>query len=260
VAFVGGITSSTTWTRRGGPARYDYAVKIEGPWSRGAGGRGAAVEPDRAGEARAPLRVSHPVPPHAAHAAASAGARVRDKPPPPPHIEEAYLEAIGAAQQEIIIASAYFFPAGAFRTRAGPLRRAGRCRGAAAPGRVEYVLLHYASHPSTARCSRRGVEIYEYHKSLSAPQGRVIDGHCDGGLVQHRSLQPDARARAERGDRGPPLRRRAARQAPRRHGAGRARGGEDALVREPLWRRIPNWIAYGRARFTMGMFGFGGRF
>jgi len=29
---------------------------------------------------------------------------------------------------------------------------------------------------------------------------------------------------------------------------------------QPLWRRIPNWVAYGLARFTIGMFGLGGRF
>src|SRR6266849_628457 len=49
-------------------------------------------------------------------------------------------------------------------------------------------------------------------------------------LRHHRSVQPAARARGERGGRGPPLRRRAARAAPRRHRAGRARGGEDPLV------------------------------
>jgi hypothetical protein len=30
--------------------------------------------------------------------------------------------------------------------------------------------------------------------------------------------------------------------------------------RMPLWRRIPIWIAYGLTRFTIGMFGLGGRF
>jgi len=30
--------------------------------------------------------------------------------------------------------------------------------------------------------------------------------------------------------------------------------------RQPLWKRIPNWIGYGLARFAIGMFGFGGRF
>src|SRR5258708_36285964 len=28
--------------------------------------------------------------------------------------------------------------------------------------------------------------------------------------------------------------------------------------RQPLWKRIPNWIAYGLTRFTMGLFGFRG--
>jgi cardiolipin synthase len=30
--------------------------------------------------------------------------------------------------------------------------------------------------------------------------------------------------------------------------------------RQPLWRRIPYWIAYGLARLAIGAFGTGGRF
>src|SRR6266853_1412200 len=30
--------------------------------------------------------------------------------------------------------------------------------------------------------------------------------------------------------------------------------------RQPLWKRVPNWIGYGVARFAIGMFGVGGRF
>src|SRR5204862_222723 len=61
-------------------------------------------------------RVSHPVPPHVERAGSQRAAlAVRDNLRHRRDIEEAYLAAIASAQEEIVIASAYFFPGRRFR-------------------------------------------------------------------------------------------------------------------------------------------------
>src|SRR6266705_3358641 len=180
VAFVGGINIIDDMdTPRQVPPRYDYAVKIEGPllgpiqdsavrlWN-----RIAMVRLEHA------WRVSHPVPPHVARAGSQRAAlAVRDNLRHRRDIEEAYLAAIAAAQEEIVIASAYFFPGRRFR-RALVGAAARRVRVVLLlQGRVEYVLLHYASHALYGPLLEAGVEIYEYHRSFKHAKVAVMDGH-----------------------------------------------------------------------------------
>src|SRR6266705_5442730 len=180
VAFVGGINIIDDMdTPRQKPPRYDYAVKIEGPllgpiqdsavrlWNRIALARLAHG-----------WRVSRPVPPHVARAGSQRAALVvRDNLRHRRDIEEAYLASIASAQEEIIIASAYFFPGRRFR-RALVGAAARRVRVVVLlQGRVEYVLLHYASHALYGPLLEAGVEIYEYHRSFKHAKVAVMDGH-----------------------------------------------------------------------------------
>src|SRR5260370_96312 len=114
----------------------------------------------------------------ARRAAAGRAARVvRDNLGHRRDIEEAYLAAIGSAREEIIIASAYFFPGRRFR-RALIGAAARRVRVVLLlQGRVEYVLLHYASHALYGTLLEAGIEIYEYQKSFMHAKVAVIDGH-----------------------------------------------------------------------------------
>src|SRR5260221_6354205 len=121
------------------------------------------------------FRVSHRVPAHAAstgsqRAALAVGDSLRHR----RDIEEAYLAAIGSAQQEIIIASAYFFPGRRFRRAL--VRAAARDVRVVLllQGRVEYVLLHYASHALYGPLLEAGVEVYEYHKRLMHAKGAAL--------------------------------------------------------------------------------------
>src|SRR2546430_1965932 len=92
-------------------------------------------------------------------------------------IEEAYLAAIGSAQEEIIIASAYFFPGRRFRRAlTGAAARSVRVV-LLLQGRVEYVLLHYASHALYGRLLEAGGEIYEHQKSLMHAKVAGVDRH-----------------------------------------------------------------------------------
>jgi cardiolipin synthase len=70
-------------------------------------------------------------------------------------IEEAYLQAIGAANEEIILAAAYFFPGVRFRHALVDAAARGVRVMLLLQARVEYVLLHYASRARYGALRRR---------------------------------------------------------------------------------------------------------
>ena len=264
VAFVGGINIIDDMdTPRQRPPRYDYAVKIEGPlvgpvqeeaerlWNRIALAR---LERD--------WRVRRsPAPEVARKGSQRAALVVRDNLRHRRDIEEAYLAAIESAGQEIVIASAYFFPGTRFR-RALVRAAARRVRVVLLLlGRVEYVLLHYASRALYGTLLEAGVEIYEYHKSFMHAKVAVIDGRW--ATVGSSNIDPFSLLLAREANVVVEDRRFAARL----RGLLRADIEQGARVvaktswfRQPLWRRVRIWIGYGLARVTIGVFGFGGRF
>jgi len=264
VAFVGGINIIDDMdTPRQVPPRYDYAVKIEGPLL--APVREAAVRLwNRIAMARLKhaWRVSHPVPPHVTRAGSQRAALVvRDNLRHRRDIEDAYLAAIGSAHEEIIIASAYFFPGRRFR-RALTGAAARRVRVVLLlQGRVEYVLLHYASHALYGPLLEAGVEIYEYHRSFMHAKVAVVDGHwatVGSSNIDPFSLMLAREANVVAEDRRFAAELRAKLRADIEQGARVV--AKTRWFRQPLSRRIPMWIGYGLARFAIGMFGSGGRF
>jgi len=91
-------------------------------------------------------------------------------------IERAYLRAIAGAQQEIIIASAYFLPGRVFRRALVQATRRGVRVVLLLQGRVEYRLQHYATHALYDRLLAAGIEIYEYQASYLHAKVAVVDG------------------------------------------------------------------------------------
>src|SRR6266571_373902 len=203
-----------------------------------------------------------PVPPRVERAGSQRAAlAVRDNLRHRRDIEEAYLAAIASAQEEIIIASAYFFPGRRFR-RALVGAAARRVRVVVLlQGRVEYVLLHYASHALYGPLLEAGVEIYEYHKSFMHAKVAVVDGHwatVGSSNIDPFSLMLAREANAVVEDRRFGAELRAKLRADIEHGARVV--ARTRWFRQPLRRRIPMWIGYGLARLAIGVFGFGGRF
>ncbi len=90
-------------------------------------------------------------------------------------IEHAYLEAINQAQDEIIIANAYFLPG---RTFSNALKNAAR-RGVHVElllqGRIEYRLQYHATQALYENLLKAGVTIYEYNRSYLHAKVAVID-------------------------------------------------------------------------------------
>src|SRR6185436_16212662 len=77
---------------------------------------------------------------------------------------------------EVMIANAYFLPGNRFRRA---LREA-RARGVRVvlllQGRVEYLLVHYATHALYRQLLDAGVEIHEYQSSFLHAKVAVVDG------------------------------------------------------------------------------------
>jgi len=179
IAFVGGVNIIADNTTRDLPPRFDYAVAVEGPlvdvirlsaqrlWSavswrhfrkKTVNNGALPTSTFTGGDMRATLLL-------------------RDNFHHRRDIEAAYLQAIGQAESEIILAHAYFLPGLDFRHE---LMRAAE-RGVRVilllQGKVEYPLEHYASRALYGNLLDAGIEIYEYRKSFLHAKVAVIDGH-----------------------------------------------------------------------------------
>ncbi|MDH4285119.1 MAG: cardiolipin synthase ClsB, partial [Gallionellaceae bacterium] len=91
-------------------------------------------------------------------------------------IEQAYVEAIGGAQHEIIIANAYFLPGRVFRRTLLQAAQRGVRVMLLLQGKVEYRLQHYAMLALYDELLAVGVEIYEYQASYLHAKVAVVDG------------------------------------------------------------------------------------
>lgn len=91
-------------------------------------------------------------------------------------IERAYLNAIAGAQNEVIIANAYFLPGRVFRRTLVQAAQRGVRVVLLLQGKVEYRLQHYATHALYAQLLAAGIEIYEYQASHLHAKVAVVDG------------------------------------------------------------------------------------
>jgi len=188
VAFVGGINVLDDFhTPDPSPPQYDYAVKIEGPlvarvrseaarlWTRvswatlGRRWAGFALMfqggVSRAGPQDAP-----------ATGGQRAALVVRDSLRHRRDIENAYLEHIDAAQSEVLLANAYFFPTRRFRRGLLDAARRGVAVTLLLQGKADHPLQHYASRALYRTLLAAGVRIHEYHPSLLHAKVAVFDG------------------------------------------------------------------------------------
>jgi cardiolipin synthase len=263
VGFVGGINIIDDMHTPGHvPPRYDYAVRVEGPlvsdiraeadrlW------RLVALSNFRTWWEQSPPPPAEPLPAGFQRAALV----VRDNFRHRSDIEDAYLAAIDRANEEIIIASAYFFPGTRFRRALVAAAQRGVKVIVLLQGRVEYVLLHYASRALYGALLDAGVQLYEYTKSFLHAKVAVVDRRW--ATVGSSNIDPFSLL----------LAREANIVAEDRKFANELR---EALVERieagavpvsrPLWRKKPLglrlriWIAYGAARLLIGWFGYGRR-
>jgi len=183
IGFVGGINIIDDMdTPKQIPPRYDYAVRIEGP----------LLVPLHASMCRLwqivgwaslrhlPRRLL--APPHLTVVDSPCGDVeaafvVRNNLQHRRDIEDAYLAAIASAQNEIVLASAYFLPGRRFRQTLLDAARRGVRVIIVLQGRVEYRLLHYATQELYGMLLPAGMRIFEYRRGFLHAKVAVIDGH-----------------------------------------------------------------------------------
>jgi len=261
VAFLGGINIIDDMHTPGHtPPRYDYTVRIEGPlvasvleqterlWR-----RVAWASLKRSAQRHKPVDA-------AARGEQHAALVVRDNFRHRSDIEDAYLEAIRGAHKEVIIANAYFFPGARFRQALRAAARRGVRVVLLLQGRVEYVLLYYASRALYGSLLDAGVEIYEYHKSFLHAKVAVIDRRW--ATVGSSNIDPFSLMLAREANVivddlhfSQELRRSL---LDHMKSGGRV-VAKSAWHHQPLWRRILIWSAYGFTRLLMGVAGYGGK-
>ena len=178
IAFVGGINVIDDLnTPHQTPPRYDYAVRIEGP----------LLEPIRSAMQRlweivvwANFKRRYRIKQSAAPSLSPCGEQVaaflvRDNIRHRRDIEDAYLSAISDAQENILIANAYFLPGRRFRRALIDAVQRGVQVNILLQGRVEYRLLHYATQALFGQLLTAGIRIFEYHHSFLHAKVAVID-------------------------------------------------------------------------------------
>lgn len=263
VAFVGGVNViDDMHTPRHTPPRFDYAVRIRGPliarihpvvrqlWT--------LVEFTQLGQDwhnRLSLE------PDAARCGTQRAAFVvRDNLRHRSDIEEAYLGAIAAAESEILIACAYFFPGRRFRRALSEAATRGVRVVLLLQERVEYVLLHYASRALYGSLLEAGIEIYEYHKSFLHAKVAVIDHHwatVGSSNIDPLSLLLAREANVVIEDREFAAGLQADLVAAMAEGARQVKA--EGWKNQPLAHRAASWLAYGLGRVLTGVFAYGGR-
>ncbi len=263
VAFVGGINLIDDMHTPGHiPPRYDYAVQVEGPLVisiRESASRLSRWIAWSSLHERWPVRRTvqmDDLPKGDQRAALVVRDNVRHR----SDIEDAYLAAIDSAKDEILIANAYFFPGIRFRHALVRAARRGVRVTLLLQGRVEYMLLHYASRALYGTLLSAGVEIREYHKSFLHAKVAVIDGHW--ATVGSSNIDPFSLMLAREANVIVEDRVFAAELRLSLHRA--MEEGAIAVPREhwfhqPIWKRVPIWISYGLVRLLMGAFAYGGQ-
>jgi cardiolipin synthase len=264
VAFVGGINIIDDHNCPGQtPPRVDFAVRVEGPLAFDV----------RAEAADLWLIVSWvsfrrkwaAPPPPARPEGLGAGFQraalvVRDNFRHRSDIEDAYLQEIESATDEIVIACAYFFPGRRFRRAVVAAARRGVIVTLLLQRRVEYVLLHYASRALYGSMLDAGVRIHEYSRSFLHAKVAVVDGRW--ATVGSSNIDPFSLLLAREANIVAGDRRFAQELRDALH-----RMIEEASVpverlrwrKKPLALRVRIWLAYGVSRLLIGVFGYGGR-
>ncbi len=260
VAFVGGINIiDDMHTPRQVPPRFDYAVRIEGP----------LLVPIHASVVTlwtlvmwTQFRLRGPTPAIAVQAHPRGEMRgtlvVRDNVSHRKDIESAYLEAINNASAEVLIANAYFFPGMSMRHALADAAARGVRVVLLLQGRVEYMLLHYASRALYRFFLDAGVEIYEYHRSFMHAKVAVIDDHWStvgSSNIDPMSLLLAREANVMIDDAGFALKLKASLNDAMALGA--VRVDSATWQRQPLHVRAFTWICYELVRVMTGWSAYG---
>jgi cardiolipin synthase len=125
-------------------------------------------------------------------------------------------------------------------------------------GRVEYVLLHYATQALYGSLLAQGIRIAEYHRSFLHAKVAVVDdawATVGSSNIDPFSLLLAREANVVVRDRAFASRLRASLEQAMSQGA--ANLSMDDWKRKPWLHRVTSWLAYGLVRLMIGLAGYG---
>ena len=258
VAYIGGINIiDDMHTPNQVPPRFDYAVSVEGPLlaeiHHAVAHLWALVMWTQLGKRWRARPIAVQAEPCGTQRAAFV---IRDNFRHRNDIENGYLEAIARAGSEVLIANAYFFPGISFRRALADAAARGVRVVLLLQGRVEYVLLHYASRALYSYFLGAGVEIHEYHRSFMHAKVAVIDQRwatVGSSNIDPMSLLLAREANVMIDDTGFARELRAYLGEAMELGAQRVQ----LRLRQPLAARIMTWVCYEFVRFMTGWSSYG---
>ena len=170
-----------------------------------------------------------------------------------------HVDPVAASESNFkgLIASAYFFPGRRFRRALADAAARGVRVILLLQGRVEYVLLHYASRALYGSLLNAGIEIQEYHRSFLHAKVAVFDRRV--ASVGSSNIDPFSLLLAREAnlfvddERFAGELRASLAEAIERGARAVAVGGWKRL---PLMLRVRIWIGYGIARLLMIVHGY----
>jgi cardiolipin synthase len=178
-AFIGGINiiDDNNAPPGMGP-RYDYAVRLEGPTIQQVH---HAVRRMWEIVAWVNFKRRFRLTPHARAQCAAAGSQsasflIRDNIRHRNDILNAYITAINAARDEILIANAYFLPGVRFALALQSAARRGVRITILLQGKTDHPLLRFATQTLYLAALENNIRIFEYEKSFMHAKVAVIDG------------------------------------------------------------------------------------
>lgn len=263
IAFVGGINLVDDHDDgKLDTPRFDFSVRIEGPviadirhamlrlWEITAWAR----------LKRRPPAVGPGVPEPTNRGDQKAAFIIRDSIRHRRSIERAYLAAILAARQRVLIANAYFLPGRRFRSALIRAARRGVEVTLLLQGCIEYRLQHYATQALYRQLLGAGIRIFEYREGFLHAKVAVIDDRW--ATVGSSNIDPFSLLLAKEAnlaidnalfaaDLNRPLAealRARAQELPRDH-----------WQKIPWYSRVLRWICYGLVRLAVSLTGQGHR-
>jgi len=259
VAFVGGINIIDDFDAEAPEhPRYDYAVRVEG----------TLLEPILSSSRRLwrqvawaslRLRIRGKCRTGAKSSAAGnmrAAFLIRDNLRHRADIENAYLDAIARAREEIVLANAYFFPGHRFRHALLAAAARGVKVTLLLQGVADHRLMQYATRALYPVFLENGIRLFEYQRSILHAKVAVIDRHwatVGSSNIDVLSLMLAREANVAVVDRKFATTLADSLSAAIRDGAVELH--HEDWARQPVIRRLLCWLAYHAVRLAAGIAG-----
>ncbi|WP_412478781.1 cardiolipin synthase ClsB [Azonexus sp. IMCC34839] len=175
-------------------------------------------------------------------------------------ILNAYIDAIDAAESEILIANAYFLPGVRFGRALYAAAKRGVRISILLQGKTDHPLLRYATQALYHTALKTGIRIFEYERSFMHAKVAVIDG--EWATVGSSNIDPFSLLLAKEANVVAKDRRfagelRASLKEAIANGAREML--PDDLSRQPWHSRLLRWLSYGVVRAMVGIAGYGHR-